>query len=163
MNPFLNFKINIITRALFFKLVSTHGNTLKVLDLSYSGVRDSHLSRLTFLPALEELNLDSCLVSDWAIAHLVDNNVTPNLTSLDLADSDLTDNGMEYIAKFTKLKKLSLFYCNISNIGLRHLAHLKSLEELNLDSRDVGDQGLSYLSGLPNLRAYYRLWMYSFV
>jgi hypothetical protein len=41
------------------------------------------------LPALEELNFDSCPVGDWAMAHLADNNVVPNLTSLDLADTDL--------------------------------------------------------------------------
>jgi hypothetical protein len=36
---------------------------------------------------LEELNLDSCSVADWGIAHLVDNNVMPNLSTLDLADT----------------------------------------------------------------------------
>lgn len=62
-------------------------NALKSLELCYAGVRDSHLSRLRDLPMLEELNLDSCIVADWGIAHLVDNNVMPNLTTLDLADT----------------------------------------------------------------------------
>jgi hypothetical protein len=57
------------------------------------------LSRLVNLPALEELNLDSCPVGDWAIAHLADNNVVPNLTSLDLADTDLTDLGMAHLVR----------------------------------------------------------------
>jgi hypothetical protein len=63
---------------------------LKTLELCYSGVKDSHLSKLVDLPALEEINLDSCPVGDWAIAHLADNNVVPNLTSLDLADTGRT-------------------------------------------------------------------------
>ena len=100
-------------------------------------MRDVDLSRLVNLPALEELNLDSCPVGDWAIAHLADNNVTPNLASLDLADSDLSDNGMAHLPKFEKLTRLSLFYCHISNIGLRHVAKMKDLEVLNLDSREV--------------------------
>ena len=90
-------------------------NKLKTLELSYSGVKDSHLGKLTNLPALEELNLDSCPVGDWTIAHFADNNVVPNLKSLDLADTDLTDRGMAKIAQFENLTRLSLFYCNISN------------------------------------------------
>lgn len=127
--------------------------SLKSLELCYSDVRDSHLSRLTYLPMLEELNFDSCPIGDWSLAHLADNGVVPNLTALDLADTDVTDMGMAHIAKFSKMKKLSLFYCNITNAGLRHLSTLTSLEELNLDSRDVGDEGLSHLRSLTKLRA----------
>jgi len=122
---------------------------LKSLELCYSGVRDSHLARLRSLPMLEELNLDSCIVADWGIAHLVDNNVVPNLTTLDLADSDISDAAMSKIAQLQHLRHLSLFYCNISNRGLRHIASMSSLEVLNLDSRDIGDEGLKYLRGLP--------------
>ena len=126
---------------------------LRVLELCYSGVRDSHLSYLTNLPMLEELNLDSCPAGDWALSHLAENNVTPNLTSLDLADTDVTDVGAAHLPKFTKMTRLSLFYCNISNVGLRHLASMPSLEALNLDSRDIGDDGLSFLCGLKNLKS----------
>lgn len=53
-------------------------------------MKDAHLSKLVDLPCLEEINLDSCPVGDWAIAQLADNEVVPNLTSLDLADTELT-------------------------------------------------------------------------
>ena len=69
------------------------------------------MSRLGSLPNLEELNLDSCPIGDWTIAHLADNDVIPNITSLDLADTDLSDIGMTKISQFKHLKKLSLFYC----------------------------------------------------
>lgn len=124
---------------------------LTSLDLCYSSVKDSHIVKLANLHALEELNLDSCLVGDIAIAHLADNNVVPNLTSLDLADTNLTDHGMVKIAKFQKLTRLSLFYCNISNGGLRHIAKLTELRVLNLDSRDISDDGLSHLRKLTQL------------
>eukprot|EP00591_Stephanopyxis_turris_P001562 CAMPEP_0195512656 /NCGR_PEP_ID=MMETSP0794_2-20130614/4542_1 /TAXON_ID=515487 /ORGANISM="Stephanopyxis turris, Strain CCMP 815" /LENGTH=963 /DNA_ID=CAMNT_0040640493 /DNA_START=271 /DNA_END=3162 /DNA_ORIENTATION=+ len=127
--------------------------SLKSLELCYSGVRDNHLSRLTHLPNLTELNLDSCPVGDWAIAHLADNGVVPNLTTLDLADTDVTDLGMVHLPKFTKLVKLSLFYCNISNAGLRHLRNMTTLEALNLDSRDIGDEGLMHLRNLTRLKS----------
>lgn len=126
--------------------------SLKSLELCYSSVRDAHLSRLSDLPALEELNLDSCPVGDWAVSHLADNEVVPNLTSLDLADTDLTDIGMVHLPKFHKLTRLSLFYCNITNAGLRHLSSMTTLEVLNLDSREIGDEGLSHLRNLNRLR-----------
>jgi len=128
-------------------------NALKSLELCYSGVRDSHMGRLSHLPSLEELNLDSCPVGDWTISHLAENNVVPNLKNLDLADTDLTDNGMAHLPKFSMLSRLSLFYCNITNSGLRHLASMTSLETLNLDSRDISDDGLSFLNGLTNLKS----------
>lgn len=127
--------------------------SLKTLHVCYSAVRDSHLSRLTNLPALEELNFDSCPISDWSIQHLADNNVVPNLLSLDLADTDLSDLGMMKISKFTKLKRLSLFYCNLSNSSLRYLSSLSDLEVLNLDSREIGDTGLFHLRSLHNLKS----------
>eukprot|EP00533_Pseudo-nitzschia_delicatissima_P003298 CAMPEP_0116094606 /NCGR_PEP_ID=MMETSP0327-20121206/9223_1 /TAXON_ID=44447 /ORGANISM="Pseudo-nitzschia delicatissima, Strain B596" /LENGTH=869 /DNA_ID=CAMNT_0003586225 /DNA_START=108 /DNA_END=2717 /DNA_ORIENTATION=- len=127
--------------------------SLKTLYVCYSAVRDSHLSRLTDLPALEELNFDSCPISDWSISHLADNNVVPNLVSLDLADTDLSDLGMKKISKFKKLKRLSLFYCNLSNSSLKHLSSLSDLEVLNLDSRDIGDTGLFHLRCLKNLKS----------
>jgi len=97
--------------------------------------------------------LDSCPIGDSAIGHLADNNVLPNLTSLDLADTELTDLGMAHIPKFPKLVKLSLFYCNISNSGLRHISKLTQLEMLNLDSRDISDEGLRHLRLLQNLKS----------
>ena len=124
-------------------------NALKSLELCYAGVQDNHLSRLRSLPNLEELNLDSCIISDWGIAHLIDNEVMPNLTTLDLADTDISNAAMEKIAQFENMRHLSLFYCNITNRGLRHLASMKKLEVLNLDSRDIGDDGLKYLRNLP--------------
>ena len=127
--------------------------SLKRLDVCYSAVRDSHLSRLTNLPALEELNFDSCPISDWSVSHLADNDVVPNLVSLDLADTDLSDLGMMKISKFKKLKRLSLFYCNLSNSSLKHLSSLSNLETLNLDSRDIGDAGLFHLRSLKNLKS----------
>jgi Leucine-rich repeat (LRR) protein len=124
-------------------------NNLRSLELCYSRVSDTHMSRLSNLPKLEELNLDSCPVGDWTVAHLADNNVIPNITTLDLADTDLSDIGMTKISQFKHLKKLSLFYTNISDSGLRHLSSLTNLEVLNLDSRDIGDDGLRHLRNLP--------------
>jgi hypothetical protein len=60
---------------------------------------------------------------------------------------------MLHIEKFKKLKRLSLFYCNISNSSLRHLSSLTNLEVLNLDSREIGDNGLFHLRSLQKLKS----------
>jgi len=125
---------------------------VRTLELCYAGVADGHLQHLEHLPALLELNLDSCPVGDTALAHLANHNVTPNLRALDLADTDLTDTGMTHIAKFQKLQRLSIFYCDVSNRGLRYLAQLPDLETLNLDSRDISDEGLRHLRKLTKLK-----------
>ena len=127
-------------------------NSLRSLDLCYSAVKNSHLARLSSLPALEELNLDSCPIGDWALAHFVDNNVVPNLKSLNLADTDISDQALIPISKMNKLQHLSLFYCEITNSGLQHLSQMESLEVLNLDSREIGDTGMFHLRNLKNLK-----------
>jgi hypothetical protein len=126
---------------------------LKVLNACYAAVRESHLGKLTSLPALEELNLDSCHVGDWSMSHLAGNDVTPNLARLNLADTNLTDAGMVHIGRFKKLTHLSLFYCNISNQSLRHISNLVELQVLNLDSRDISDEGLGHLESLKSLKS----------
>lgn len=128
-------------------------NSLKTLELCYSCVKDGQLTQFSNLSSLQELNLDSCPVGDLAIGYLADYQVLPNLLSLDLADTNITDLGMSKIAKFTKLTRLSLFYCNISNESLLHVSKLSNLEVLNIDSRDVSDDGLRYLRKLTKLRA----------
>ena len=127
-------------------------NSLRSLDLCYSAVKNVHISRLSSLPLLEELNLDSCPVGDWSLAHLADNNVVPNLKSLDLADTDVTDEGLVHVAKMKNLEHLSLFYCEITSSGLRHLSNMHSLQALNLDSRDIGDSAMYHLRNLKNLK-----------
>jgi len=127
-------------------------SALRSLHLSYSDVKDEHLSRLTNLPCLEELTLDSSEITDWALAHLAGNNVSPNLAVLDLADCDISDMGLSHLPKFKQLKNLSLFYCDLSNDGLEYISEMKNLEVLNLDSREISDDGLFYLRRLTNLK-----------
>jgi len=127
-------------------------NSIRSLHLCYSAVKNAHLARLSDLPSLEEINMDSCPIGNWSLAHFADNNVVPNLKSLDLADTDVTDRGLVHIAKLKHLEHLSLFYCDITNAGLRHISQMESLQVLNLDSRDIGDSGMFFLRNLKNLK-----------
>lgn len=110
-----------------------------------------HLTQYMNLNQLQELNLDSCSVGDTSLSYLADNNVMPNLLSLDLSDTHITDIFMSKIIKFPKLKNLSLFYCNITNNSLKYISKLLDLEVLNIDNRDITDDGLHHLQNLKNL------------
>ncbi|GAX26539.1 F-box and leucine-rich repeat protein 14 [Fistulifera solaris] len=123
---------------------------LQTLVLSYSAVRDSHLTKWSDFRELVELNLDSCSnVSDSSLRHLV--SAAPNLQRLVVADCAISDGGMVHIAKFKQLTHLDLFYCQISNRGLRCLSELTNLQVLSIDSRDVTDSGLIYLQNIKQL------------
>ena len=139
----------LVEKLLRFKFctISAIATVIPIIQLT------SHLisSRLVSVSTHEqEITLDSCPVGDWGITHIA-NDVMPNLTSLDLADSELTDLGMASLSKFTKLTKLSLFYCGVTSHGLRHIAQMVNLTSLNLDSREIGDDGVAHLKNLKKL------------
>lgn len=110
------------------------------------------MAKLTRLPVLEELILDSCQVGDRTIDHLVGNEVVPSLTLLDLSDTDVSDLGMVQLGKMKTLKSLSLLYCNITGNGVRHIMGLRNLEYLNMDKREVSDDGLRQVRQLTKLK-----------
>jgi len=74
------------------------------------------------------------------------------LRKLNLADTAITDGGLEALAALPLLSSLSLFYCAITDQGVRHLAALGNLRRLNLDSRDITDGGLEALAALTKLQ-----------
>ena len=52
----------------------------------------------------------------------------------------------------TKLKKLTLYGCDISNADLEQVEQLTQLEELNLGKTVISDEGLSSLKALTGLK-----------
>lgn len=128
-------------------------NSVVTLDLSFSNVRDSHIRKLSCLPAITNLCLDSCPIGDSALQHLVRENVTPNLLRLNLSDTNVSDAGLAHVARLEKLTHLSLFYCRVGEHGLKQISELKELEVLNLDSRDISDCALRHLKMLPKLKS----------
>lgn len=74
------------------------------------------------------------------------------LERLDIGQTGITDNGLEYLQKCSSLEDLDLSQCfNFTDIGLYHVSKIQSLLILNLHSNDITDLGLEYLSKLENL------------
>jgi len=90
--------------------------------------------------------------------HLVHLAELTNIEELILADTLVSDAGLEHLKGMIKLKKLDLgnrYYPTsnkITDVGMVHLKHLKSLEELKLPSAGVTDIGLAQLAGLNALK-----------
>jgi len=77
----------------------------------------------------------------------------PNLQSLRMRATKVTDSELARLKVLTRLELLDLGYCkNVTDAGLGHLKGLTTLQSLNLDGTRITDAGLASLKGLPQLR-----------
>jgi uncharacterized membrane protein len=83
--------------------------------------------------------------------------VLPNLASLDLNATRITDRSVALLAEARNLRLVRLAETAISDAALETLATLESLESVNLYGTGVTDEGVMKLGPLPNLRQLY-LW-----
>ena len=82
----------------------------------------------------------------------------PELTHLDLAQTDVDDAGLHKIGEMAQLTSLCLDACPVGNHGLRGLAPLVNLTSLDLADIDVPQLHTDWLSGmggLTNLNLFY--------
>ncbi|MBP7141080.1 MAG: hypothetical protein KBA71_04180 [Opitutaceae bacterium] len=77
------------------------------------------------------------------------------LTSLDLGETDVTDEGLKALVAMKNLRRLSLDRTRITDAGLQNLSGLKYLEYLNVHTTAVTDAGLAALKPLRQLRSLY--------
>ncbi|MBK1883355.1 hypothetical protein JIN85_13085 [Luteolibacter pohnpeiensis] len=83
--------------------------------------------------------------------------VLPELTSLDLASTQITDQSVEKLGDAKNLRTLRLSQTQIGDASLDTLAGLQTLESVNLYGTEVTDAGVEKLKSLPNLKHLY-LW-----
>ena len=97
------------------------------------------------------VNLRSRWVTDGDLENLAAS--FPNLESLDLSHTHVTDLGLGFVAKLRKLRSLNLYFAeHVTEAGVARLHELKSLERLNLRGARMSDSGMEFMSHLPNLR-----------
>jgi internalin A len=74
------------------------------------------------------------------------------VTSLNLANDNITDEGLKQVATLKNLTRLSLEHCKqYTDVGLKEVAKLKSLTYLQLDYAKITDVGLTEVAKLNNL------------
>ena len=110
---------------------------------------DARLEMLLAFPELRTLNVGETKITDGGmltVARLA------SLRELNIGYNDLTDDGLRYVASLTGLKSLSLEKLDVTADGLRHVAHLTGLESLCLNGLDIGDKELALFGGLSGLK-----------
>jgi internalin A len=97
------------------------------------------------------LNLGGAEVNDAGFGHHL--KELPELRTIYLSDTQVTNAGLSPLAKQAQLRVLHLsLNRNVGDSGLAHLSGLTALEELHLTSTAVTDTGLSHLAGLTQLK-----------
>lgn len=125
---------------------------LKWLDISHTRVSDRGMAHLSTLTGLETLFLGSVdTITDSSIAGL---RGLTNLSLLRLRNCcQITDDGVQNLANFPKLRILDLTDLYITDKALSNLTSLTNLYSLSLrDCWEVTTGGLSPLLALPNLK-----------
>jgi hypothetical protein len=95
------------------------------------------------------------LIGDDEVKQLM--AIAPNVVELNLARTNVTDEGLKSVGAFARLTKLNLNNTKITDAGLESLVGLTSLDWLNLYGTAVSDAGLASIAKLRNLKAVY-LW-----
>ncbi len=84
-------------------------------------------------------------------------SLTPQLVTVDLSATKVTDQAVAQLADATNLRLIRLAETGITDVAIETLLKLPSLESINLYGTKVTDTGVSKLSALPNLKRLY-LW-----
>ena len=124
---------------------------VKSIDLASRNITDAWLERhLRGVPQLESLDLGLSKVTD---AGLEDLKGLTKLQWLNLGHTQVSDAGLEHLQGLTNLQSLFLDDTKVTDAGLEHLKGLTKLQRLNLWQTKVTDAGLEHLKGLTNLQS----------
>lgn len=103
---------------------------------------------LSYLPDVKRLGLGEP-IDDDALQRL------PRLPSLEtlnlMSNTNVSDRGMECLARLPKLKFLQVMYGSFTAVGLARIGAARNLSGLMLYRCELTDDGLAHLSGLKNL------------
>ncbi len=128
--------------------------SLKSLDLSNTQVTDAGITELLkarssetsnkLWPQLESLNLRATRTKKAWIKFA---SQLPNLSSLDLSATDVTDEDLAYIAPgfFSSLQEINLAETEISHNGLRNLTRRTALYFIDIQDTSIGDEAIETL------------------
>jgi hypothetical protein len=75
-----------------------------------------------------------------------------SLEVLDLSQTRITDHGLAHLAGLAKLSRLALFGTNITTMGMQDLRTLTALKSLEINWTEVDDDTFMTLAQLPALR-----------
>ena len=124
---------------------------LKSLHLQRLPITNAALTGLSRMATLERISL--FWLKDVGDKTVIEVEGLPCLKELILARTGVSDLGLQHLNR--RLESLNLFETNVTDNGLKSLELLKKLKHLNLTGTRVSDKGLSILARLPDLESVY--------
>jgi len=119
-------------------------------DCKFAGISDKDLDLFKKLPNLKTLSLENSQVTNDGLKFL---EFVPQLQDLGLRRcTEIDDAGLAALKFLPHLQRLGLLYTRTTNAGLEHVAPLHDLKVLDLRGcTQISDAGLVHLEGLTNL------------
>lgn len=126
----------------------------KAYSVSFDGKEKlvvADLARLKGIPKLREVGFTNKLATDEAVAAVV--KAVPNLETIKIHYSGITDASFVELAKLPKLKEIVAFDTAITAAAMVSISKLASLQRIDVSNTKIGDEGLEALKGsnLTNL------------
>ena len=120
------------------------------VDLRASWVTDSDIADLAAMPEVKTLDLSLTRITDHGLRLL---RPAASITDLNLYYAEqITDEGLSAIKGWKHLRRLNLRGTKITDKTLEMLSTVPSLESLDIGFAEITDVGLDHLSLLPKLR-----------
>jgi internalin A len=120
------------------------------VNLRGTWIGDADLRRLSKLPDLSSLDLSLTHITDQGMQEIKN---LRGITDLNLYFAEyVTDEGLAAIKDWKKLKRLNLHGTKAGDTALEHISGITALESLNVGSTLMTDVGLERLTMLPNLK-----------
>ena len=121
------------------------------LCIQYVPITDDALAGLAQLMNLESVNLGSLKrVGDRTVVAL---ERLPHLREVNLARTGVSNAGLQHLNR--GLESLNLFETQVTDDGMKSLEPLKKLKHLDLTGTQISDKGLAHLARLPELESVY--------
>jgi Leucine-rich repeat (LRR) protein len=120
-----------------------------VADFTGTWVSDADLPQLLTLPALRKLTLAETRITDMGLEHL---RTLSGIRELDCRYTEsLTEYGIAHLAGWQHLERLNLRGSQVTSRVFDHLARLTGLRWLDIGNTSVSDEGFEQLAALTRL------------
>lgn len=113
-------------------------------------IDDHRVMQIPLSATIRDIDLAGCDIGTRTIKYIVES--CPNLVSLNLSDTQISNSDLQILSRLVELQHLSLAGTQIDGRGVDHLMLLRQLRELNVVDTNLDGKALELLLELPLLQ-----------